>query len=219
MMLKDMCFPYRREEFYNNQSSYGGSMDERRRDTIISYGETLFRYRDITPVPLVILFGILSQPTLLSATMGTLIILLGEFFRVYSVAFIGPKSRTHGPVVEQLVTTGPFRWVRNPLYIANGFILVGFSVYSAHSWLLILSLLFCVLQYGAIVAYEEQRLEETFGDEYRAYCQEVPAWIPKNQGPWVFDHITRESLWMALKSEKRTLTGLIAGLALMIMKG
>ena len=75
----------------------------------VGIGEVLFRYRDYTPVPLVLLILICAKPSAFLATLGVLAVAAGELIRVYSVAFIGAISRTRkdhtGP---RLITEGPF---------------------------------------------------------------------------------------------------------------
>ncbi len=76
-----------------------------------------------------------------------------------------------------LVTWGPFRYSRNPLYIA---MLLGFL--SAALWIgstpsLVLLPLALVLLYLHVIRREEAYLTRRFGEEYRAYCAQVSRWI------------------------------------------
>ena len=145
-----------------------------------SLGERLFRMRDYTPVPLVLLLLMVQKPSIFSVTLGVLTVVLGQLLRVYGVAFIGSISRTRkSSLGAELVTGGPFAWVRNPLYVANFFVVLGFSIYANRFWLLLLSMGLFAFQYHFIVRYEEQNLEEKFGQAFRDYKQQVPAWFPK----------------------------------------
>ena len=76
-----------------------------------------------------------------------------------------------------LVTTGPFRFSRNPLYLALTGLYVGVALLINGLWtlLLLIPLLF-VTQQG-IVRREERYLERKFGEEYRAYKNRVRRWI------------------------------------------
>jgi isoprenylcysteine carboxyl methyltransferase (ICMT) family protein YpbQ len=174
-----------------------------------SLGETLFRLRDYTPIPLIILMLFIGKPTASSAILGTLLVVIGELFRIYSVAFIGSISRTRkGSLGGALVTSGPFAFVRNPLYVANFFILFGFAVLSASFGLVLFSVLLFAFQYYWIVQYEEGLLAAKFGQAYADYQLQVPAWMPK-KCPALAELEWPTSYSAALKSERRTLTTIL----------
>lgn len=76
-----------------------------------------------------------------------------------------------------LVTTGIYRWTRNPIYL--GFFLVygGIGVAAQSPWILILTLpLAIAVRYG-VVAREEVYLERRFGDAYLDYKRRVRRWL------------------------------------------
>jgi protein-S-isoprenylcysteine O-methyltransferase Ste14 len=90
------------------------------------------------------------------------------------------RSRTtllpHG-VVRQVVTAGPYRLSRNPIYLADAAIYVGAALLFNYAWpLLLLPLVLTVLT-SVVVSREEQYLRETFGDVYDAYARRVRRWI------------------------------------------
>jgi protein-S-isoprenylcysteine O-methyltransferase Ste14 len=79
---------------------------------------------------------------------------------------------------RQLVTGGPFRFVRNPIYIGATLALAGFAI-TYKSWSLMLySGFFLLLMHGLIILYEEPALTRGFGEEYERYCQRVGRWLP-----------------------------------------
>ena len=128
-------------------------------------GQWFFKYRDFTPIPLIILLLIFSEPTILTAMLGTLVIMSGELIRVYSVAFIGSISRTRKDRTGgNLVDSGPFGLVRNPLYVGNFFITMGFSLFGGNLYIAILGFVMFSVQYFFIVKYEENLLRKEFGD-------------------------------------------------------
>lgn len=171
-------------------------------------GQKLFKLRDYTPIPLLLLLFIVEKPTIFSATVGSFLICFGELFRFYSVSFIGGISRTRSESLgEQLVTKGPFSWMRNPLYVGNFFITFGVSFFSGKLWYSILTVLLFCFQYYFIVEFEEKLLEKKFGETYREYKTRVPAWIP-NQLPSLEDMEWPQSFSPAIKSEKRTLAAI-----------
>ena len=103
-------------------------------------------------------------------------IVLGEALRIWAVGYAGSATRTRGDEVPELVHGGPFRYVRNPLYIANiaMYTLAGF-LFGFVSLSFIMLAYSCV-QYTFIVAYEESLLKKTFGSAYGEYQKRVPRW-------------------------------------------
>lgn len=76
-----------------------------------------------------------------------------------------------------LVTTGVYRWTRNPVYLAFFLVYVGIGLAVRSPWILILVVpLALLLRYG-VVAREETYLERRFGDAYRAYKARVRRWL------------------------------------------
>jgi hypothetical protein len=81
--------------------------------------------------------------------------------------------------VQRLVTYGIFGWMRNPLYVGNFLIWIGFTVISGVLWFLPIAVLLFAAEYTLIVRYEEGVLESIFGDEYLAYKSRTPRWLPR----------------------------------------
>lgn len=76
-----------------------------------------------------------------------------------------------------LVTSGIYRWTRNPIYLAFFLVYGGIGVATQSPWVLILTLpLAITIRYG-VVAREEAYLERRFGDAYRDYKALVRRWI------------------------------------------
>jgi len=172
----------------------------------VELGEWFFKARDYTPVPLILLLLFLGEPSVKSATIGMLLIFVGELSRIYSVGFIGTVSRTRSQSTGQrLISEGPFAFVRNPLYLSNFMIVLGFTVFGGKLWLMGLTVLLFLVQYYFIVAYEENLLVAKFGEEYEDYMLRVPRWIPERL-PSLDTVVWPDTFTPALKSEKRTLT-------------
>ena len=77
------------------------------------------------------------------------------------------------------MTYGIFGWVRNPLYVGNFLIWMGFVVISGVLWFLPVAIVLFAVEYSLIVAYEEGVLESIFGQEYLDYKATTPRWIPR----------------------------------------
>lgn len=78
----------------------------------------------------------------------------------------------------RLATTGPYRYVRHPQYVAFIAIMLGFLL----QWPTILTLLMfpvLVVMYVRLAAAEEREMRTGFGKAYEEYARRIPAWIPK----------------------------------------
>jgi protein-S-isoprenylcysteine O-methyltransferase Ste14 len=179
-------------------------------ETAIEIGKLLFEWRDYTPIPLIIIMLFVARPNALSTALGLLLIVGGELIRIYSVAFIGSISRTRSDNLgARLVSTGPFAYVRNPLYVGNFFISTGIAVFTAKAWFVALVVLAFGFQYYFIVKYEESLLLARFGAIYDEFRAQVPAWFPRRRID--FQNLERPDTYApAFKSEKRTLLAIAA---------
>src|SRR5690606_31514307 len=104
--------------------------------------------------------------------------------------------------------TGPYGWVRNPLYVGNFFITFGMALYGNVFLVIAITVIAFGVQYYAIVKHEEGLLLRSFGDQYADYMRRVPAWFPKQPigAPTTWDW---PSDWAkAMRSEKRTVTAI-----------
>jgi protein-S-isoprenylcysteine O-methyltransferase Ste14 len=140
----------------------------------------LFRNRSWLPVPF-LLVALLApaHPGTAHWIAGAILIVIGEWIRLAGVAAAGTVTRRRSRNVQRLVTYGIFRWVRNPLYVGNFLIWMGFVVISAVMWFLPIAIVIFAIEYTLIVAYEEGVLESFFGREYLDYKQTTPRWIPR----------------------------------------
>jgi protein-S-isoprenylcysteine O-methyltransferase Ste14 len=77
------------------------------------------------------------------------------------------------------VANGPYRWVRNPIYIAAFLVIGGESLLFLSLPLLLYLALLAVGVHIFVQVYEEPVLHRRFGDEYDAYRRSVPRWIPR----------------------------------------
>jgi protein-S-isoprenylcysteine O-methyltransferase Ste14 len=77
----------------------------------------------------------------------------------------------------RLVTDGPFRWRRNPIYMGDVLILLGLAELTHNVWFAILSPVFAVAVFRLAILPEERHLEERFGQAYRDYKQRTRRWF------------------------------------------
>jgi protein-S-isoprenylcysteine O-methyltransferase Ste14 len=78
----------------------------------------------------------------------------------------------------KFVATGPYRWVRNPMYIGGWLMLSGYGFLLRSSAVLVFSSIFLLWWHAFVVFYEEPTLRRKFGAEYEDYCRRVHRWLP-----------------------------------------
>ncbi len=95
--------------------------------------------------------------------------------------FVWEGRGTPAPIAptQHLVVGGPYRWVRNPGYVAVTTILVGEGLVFGSPSVLLYALLVALAFHVFVLLYEEPTLRSTFGAEYDAYCRRVPRWLPR----------------------------------------
>lgn len=78
---------------------------------------------------------------------------------------------------ERIVTTGPYRLMRNPMYLGHIIFFVGLALVF-RSWIAAAVLGFHLFWFNERAKEDEARLASLFGDAYREYCRHVKRWIP-----------------------------------------
>ena len=81
--------------------------------------------------------------------------------------------------VHTLVMTGPYRWIRHPLYVTGGALLIAVGLMAANWFILGLSIIVVVLVRVVVVPLEEAALVARFGDDYRRYIQRTGGMLPR----------------------------------------
>ncbi len=185
----------------------------------------LFKYRSYTPIPFILLMIIFAKPTLLSIIGGFIILAIGEFVRLWGVSIAGSETRTTGAVGSSaLVTSGPFAYLRNPLYLGNicMYLGVGIMSWAGFPLLPIITLVYFIFQYTMIISLEEEYLIKTYGTEYQRYKKFVPKFFPSFKKYNSCDAYQPTLDWKrGIKSENRTFQaiGLIVFIIIIIWVG
>lgn len=196
-------------------------------DPIVRLGEWLFRHRTSIPVPLALAILLVPADRLEHPLMfdgaGIGLVAFGELLRLWAVRHIGVISRTRSDRLGPLITGGPFAYIRNPLYIGNLALWVGFALAAHVPWIALLVAILLALEYHAIVRWEEGLLLARRGDEYRAYMARVPRWLPRLSGsdPGPTPAVRPEAVFTwrdTLYSERGTLIGIALGVMALLVK-
>lgn len=182
----------------------------------------IFKYRSYTPIPFVILMLIFENATIASLIIGILIAINGELIRLWGVSWAGSETRTTGGVGgTYLVISGPFAYVRNPLYVGNILMYLGLGIMSMSlfPYLQIVAIIFFMIQYQFIVKEEEGFLITKFGNDYKNYLQNVPRFLPRVTA-YKNDSIPQPNYNVdaGLKSETRTLQAFVIVALLIVVR-
>jgi protein-S-isoprenylcysteine O-methyltransferase Ste14 len=145
-------------------------------------GGWLFRHRTALPLPIAAaILGFRvgeAGPSVLLVAAGVGVTVAGELIRLWGVHHIGAISRTRSDRLGPLIDSGPFGLIRNPLYVGNILLWVGFALAARMVWLAPVAAGLLGAEYHAIVRWEEQLLVTRLGDVYRKYAGQVPRWLP-----------------------------------------
>ena len=152
-----------------------------------------------------ILLIIFARPTLSGLISGLLIVLIGEALRVWAAG--------HLKKTKEVTTTGPYAFVKNPLYLGTLLIMIGFCLMAQNPYLLVIGLAVFFIYYAPFKKKREgQRLREHFGQAWDDYDRAVPDYLPslhpyagRGTGKW-------ESKWFYENSEDGTALAVVLGI-------
>jgi protein-S-isoprenylcysteine O-methyltransferase Ste14 len=108
--------------------------------------------------------------------IGLCIYFIGIAIRIWAQQHLHYRLK----IKKKLTITGPYQFVRNPIYIGNTFICIGLTIISEVVWLVPITFIWCAMVYSMVVRYEEACLLKKYGQLYQTYVSEVPRWFPRN---------------------------------------
>jgi protein-S-isoprenylcysteine O-methyltransferase Ste14 len=156
---------------------------------------------------LVIAFGWLAQPSILSMEIGLPVAVAGLLLRAWAAGHLEKNAR--------LATSGPYAWVRNPLYLGTLLTACGLVAASRQPLLALLFALVFALVYLPAIQLEEEYLRELF-PEFGEYAASVRALWPR----WPADSPRVRFRWSLYvrNEEYQAALGLLAGAAWLVVK-
>jgi len=149
---------------------------------------------------------VFAQPSLESLIWGSLVVILGEMGRTWASGYIEKDAA--------LATAGPYAFTRNPLYVSNSTMFLGFCIMGNHLIPALIGMLGFLLIYLVIINIEAKRMVHLFGESYEVWSQHVPLFIPRLM-PW--KDRTRKPYSFALMfehMEHKHWFGMVIGLAI-----
>lgn len=139
-----------------------------------------------------ILLILFAKPNLTGIIIGLILILGGEGIRIWAAGHLQKN--------EVLTVSGPYNYVKNPLYIGTILITTGFCILADNIYLLAAStLMFCFHYIPYKKRVEGERLKKLFGEQFEDYDQKVPDYIPRvvpysqEKLPWRFKNFIENS--------------------------
>jgi protein-S-isoprenylcysteine O-methyltransferase Ste14 len=156
------------------------------------------------------LLVVFAKPQFPGILIGVILIFLGESIRIWAAGHLQKN--------EVLTVTGPYAYVKNPLYIGSILITAGFCILADNIYLLAAGfLMFCFHYIPYKKKVEGDRLRKIFGSQFEDYDEKVPdylpRWTPYSQGKasWQFKCFVENS-------EEGILLIILAGIVLILSR-
>jgi protein-S-isoprenylcysteine O-methyltransferase Ste14 len=171
------------------------------------YADAVARLRVTSGFVLVLAFAWFSQPEPHSLTFGLPVSVIGLLLRAWATGHLEKNTR--------LTESGPYAYVRNPLYLGTLLVAAGFVI-ASRRWLLagLFAAVFLLI-YLPVIELEEQHLRKLFPD-FAAYAKRVPPLWPTLR-PAKSEHRFQWRLYVHNR-EYQALLGFLAGAAFLIAK-
>jgi protein-S-isoprenylcysteine O-methyltransferase Ste14 len=150
----------------------------------------------------------IARPTWTSIAIGTLIAIPGILLRALASGHVKKN--------EELTTSGPYAYTRNPLYLGSFIMAVGFAVAARSGWVLLMMVLMFLVIYVPVIRSEEAFLRQKFSS-FEEYARRVPRLLPRptpdEAGATAFD---RKLYWQ--HREYNAVLGTAAVIAILMAK-
>ena len=178
-----------------------------------------FKYRGGVWTALFVVILALARPQPSRLALGLALVVAGQLLRFWGVGCI-KRYRGEEVKADELATWGPYALVRNPLYVGNGLIGLGWG-WIAGPWATAVFLITFWVLYGLlIVPHEEAFLRGKFGQKYEDYCTRVGCFFPKSFSRETLSHV-RDGAYDAsilFKSEIHSLWVHVLGTILIVSR-
>jgi protein-S-isoprenylcysteine O-methyltransferase Ste14 len=158
-----------------------------------------------------ILYVWLAKPTAISILIGTALIVPGLVVRALASGHVQKN--------EQLTTSGPYAYTRNPLYLGSLILAAGFALTARSWWIAIAMAVFFLAVYMPVIRAEEAFLRERF-PQFESYACEVPRLLPRwtavadDRGAFSWELYWRHREYDALLGSAAMIAALVAKLIL-----
>jgi len=170
-----------------------------------------------------VLLAAFGKPSAFSIALGLPLAFVGEAIRCWAVGYSGVTTRGDRVEAPELITAGPYAYVRNPLYVGNFVTASGFALaytgknsFLGRALLAGASLGMMAAVYATIIPHEERFLRREFGEQFALYCERVPQLVPLTEpaqnGAGQYDPN------VIIQAESKTFLSFAAMLAILALK-
>jgi protein-S-isoprenylcysteine O-methyltransferase Ste14 len=162
----------------NGLESKAGALGEARTGP----GRLLFDGRRWIIPPFVITALVLGGAAPAGWLAGGLLLAVALSLHLWACRHIGGASRVHARKAlkrRPLIISGPYAWLRNPIYLGNVLGATGACLLTGPGWFAVPSALCVWWLYDRVAAWEEALLSSLHGPAYEAYRDAVPRWLPR----------------------------------------
>ncbi len=157
-----------------------------------------------------VLLVIFAKPQFAGIWIALFLIFLGEAIRIWAAGHLQKN--------EVLTVTGPYAYVKNPLYIGSIFITAGFSIMADNIYLLAAGFfMFCFHYIPYKKRVEGDRLKKRFGKQYEDYDEKVPEYLPR-WSPYSNEKASWQFRCFIDNSEEGILLMVLAGIILILSR-
>lgn len=110
---------------------------------------------------------------------GSIIVGALYFLGYRAVRLMRGSGQSENPYksTTEILTSGPYRFTRNPMYLQMVLVCLGFAVLLSNLWILVLTPVCALVLHFMVILLEERYLERKFGDTYTDYQRRVRRWI------------------------------------------
>lgn len=163
--------------------------------------------------------------------VAALLAALSALFRIWGSAYLGPSTVSHANMIAgEVMADGPYRYVRNPLYIGLWFMVAAMAFLMPVTGALLAIVLVTIFAMRLTLG-EEAFLKQKLGEPYVAYLRAVPRFLPRLRGApppsgakphWlraVLTELTPIGILVAIAVYSRSYDLLIAGRTLLVFFG
>lgn len=142
--------------------------------------------------------------------IGAPVAVLGELMQMWAASHLHKD--------ERLTVSGPYSYVRNPMYIGRFILGLGFFLMTQNPYLVAAYVILFAIYANLRVGREERRLREIFSPNYQRYCSEIRRWLPSLK-PYSLSENRRAS-WsqVCANHEHINLIGLLVVLAAVYLR-
>ncbi len=150
-------------------------MTENKNKELTPYEDFFYHHRPRLTAISALVVIIFAAPTFASLLWGSIIVIMGETGRTWALGYIDKDA--------ELATDGPYAFTRNPLYVFNSLMFIGFCVMGNNLIASLAAFVVFLWVYLVVIDIEASRMVDLFGEAYATWSKDVPLFFPRLT-PW-----------------------------------